>query len=206
MSVSIPKHMNVRMRKSLSDQMDFHTASAAALASNLPFSLCVASAASKAAVISPRTPALRASSKVPINVRTQSIVLATMKPVLGCTMPAVPPMPSVRCGNVGNTPPIGMRQYSSSCTSVTLTPRWSSLSLSLSFKSSKSRPGRATRLVSSRKTSVSEKGIAYKKVGNLSFCSLNLGLKCSSRQSMNNIVSSGNGCFSTVATMPNAAW
>lgn len=35
-------------------------------------------------------------------------------PVEGCTMPAVPPMPSTRCGCLGSTPPMGMRQYSSS--------------------------------------------------------------------------------------------
>jgi hypothetical protein len=37
-----------------------------------------------------------------------------MPPVLGCTMPAVPPMPSTRWGMRGSTPPMGMRQYSSS--------------------------------------------------------------------------------------------
>lgn len=31
-------------------------------------------------------------------------------------MPAVPPMPRVRCGWRGSTPPIGIRQFSSSCT------------------------------------------------------------------------------------------
>lgn len=40
-------------------------------------------------------------------------------PVEGCTMPAVPPIPSTLCGCVGSTPPIGMRQYSSSSTRVT---------------------------------------------------------------------------------------
>jgi len=35
-------------------------------------------------------------------------------PVEGCTIPAVPPMPSTLCGTLGSTPPIGMRQYSSS--------------------------------------------------------------------------------------------
>ena len=32
----------------------------------------------------------------------------------GCTMPAVPPMPSTLWGTLGSTPPMGMRQYSSS--------------------------------------------------------------------------------------------
>ena len=35
-------------------------------------------------------------------------------PVEGCTMPAVPPIPSTLCGTRGSTPPMGMRQYSSS--------------------------------------------------------------------------------------------
>lgn len=34
----------------------------------------------------------------------------------GCTIPAVPPMPRVRCGWRGSTPPIGIRQFSCSCT------------------------------------------------------------------------------------------
>ena len=37
-------------------------------------------------------------------------------PVEGCTMPAVPPIPSTLCGTRGSTPPMGMRQYSSSST------------------------------------------------------------------------------------------
>ena len=32
----------------------------------------------------------------------------------GCTIPAVPPMPSTLCGTLGSTPPMGIRQYSSS--------------------------------------------------------------------------------------------
>jgi hypothetical protein len=35
-------------------------------------------------------------------------------PVEGCTMPAVPPMPRTRWGWTGSTPPIGIKQYSSS--------------------------------------------------------------------------------------------
>ena len=115
--------MKVRMRKSFSGQIEFHTNAAVASASNLPLFICAASAASRAPVISPRLPALRASSSVPTSVLTHNIVFATINPVLGWTMPAVPPMPSVRCGNVGNTPPMGMRQYSSSCTLVTFTPK-----------------------------------------------------------------------------------
>jgi hypothetical protein len=34
-------------------------------------------------------------------------------------MPAVPPMPSTRCGCLGSTPPMGMRQYSSSSMDLT---------------------------------------------------------------------------------------
>ena len=193
------------MRKSSSGQSFDQIVAAVVVASNVPLSLCPSSAAIKASVISPRTPALRASSNVLTSARTHNMVFATMKPVLGCTIPAVPPMPSVRCGNFGNTPPMGIKQYSSSCTAVTLTPRCSRRSFNLIFKSSNSSDGRATKLVSSRNTSVSENGMAYKNVGNLSFCSLNFGLKCSSRQSMNNIVSSGKSCFSTVAKIPNAA-
>ena len=37
-------------------------------------------------------------------------------PVDGCTMPAVPPMPSTRCGRRGRTPPMGIRHRSSSWT------------------------------------------------------------------------------------------
>ena len=47
--------------------------------------------------------------------------------------------------------------------------------------------------------------MAYKNVGNLSFARFNSGLKCSSRQSMNSIVSNGKSCFSTVHTIPKAA-
>lgn len=32
----------------------------------------------------------------------------------GCTMPAVPPMPRTLWGTLGSTPPMGIRQYSSS--------------------------------------------------------------------------------------------
>ena len=38
-------------------------------------------------------------------------------------MPPVPPMPSVRWGMRGSTPPMGMRQYSSSSMPFTVTPR-----------------------------------------------------------------------------------
>lgn len=37
-------------------------------------------------------------------------------PVEGCTIPAVPPMPRTLCGTLGRTPPMGIRQYSSSST------------------------------------------------------------------------------------------
>ena len=42
-------------------------------------------------------------------------------------MPPVPPMPRVLCGNFGSTPPIGIKQYSSSVMELTLMPRWSIL-------------------------------------------------------------------------------
>jgi hypothetical protein len=45
----------------------------------------------------------------------------SMKPVEGCTMPAVPPMPRTRCGCAGSTPPMGIRQYSSSSIFLTCT-------------------------------------------------------------------------------------
>ena len=38
-------------------------------------------------------------------------------------MPPVPPMPRVRWGMRGSTPPMGMRQYSSSSVDFTVTPR-----------------------------------------------------------------------------------
>ena len=45
---------------------------------------------------------------------------ATIKPVEGCTIPAVPPIPITRYGTRGSTPPIGIKQYSSSSTYLTL--------------------------------------------------------------------------------------
>ena len=38
-------------------------------------------------------------------------------------MPPVPPMPRVRWGKVGSTPPMGIRQYSSSSMDFTRMPR-----------------------------------------------------------------------------------
>ena len=38
-------------------------------------------------------------------------------------MPPVPPMPSVRWGKVGSTPPMGIKQYSSSSMDFTRMPR-----------------------------------------------------------------------------------
>lgn len=48
-------------------------------------------------------------------------------PVEGCTMPPVPPIPNVRWGNLGSTPPMGIRQYSSSVMDLTLIPKCSIL-------------------------------------------------------------------------------
>ncbi len=86
-------------------------------------------------------------------------------PVDGCTMPAVPPMPSTRCGRRGSTPPMGIKQHSSSSTAVTTTPRCARRARSRARSSAKPTAGRATRLVSSRNTRVGENGIAYKNVG-----------------------------------------
>mmetsp|Transcript_7944 Transcript_7944/g.33202 ORF Transcript_7944/g.33202 Transcript_7944/m.33202 type:complete len:256 (+) Transcript_7944:5885-6652(+) len=130
-----------------------------------------------------------------------------MNPVEGCTIPAVPPTPSARCGSVGSTPPMGIRQYSSSSTLFTSTPSRSRRCCSFTLRSSNSSPGRSTSDVSSKKILFGPKGMAYRNVGCSSFIALNLLSRCASRQSMNSISSSGNPCGSTVShTMPNAAW
>eukprot|EP00982_Pelagococcus_subviridis_P017573 31550-Pelagococcus_subviridis.AAC.6 len=184
--------MNVRILSSSSGHTDPHTlrATSSTFASTPAFSASFNSFAS----VSTRD-------------RTDNNVFDTMKPVDGCTIPAVPPIPSVRCGSVGSTLPMGIKQYSSSSTRFTHTPSFSSLCRSFTLRSSNSNPGRSTRLVSSKKICVSENGIAYRNVGCSSFIARCLSSKCESRQSMNNIVSSGNPCGSSVSHMiPNATW
>mmetsp|Transcript_11462 Transcript_11462/g.49373 ORF Transcript_11462/g.49373 Transcript_11462/m.49373 type:complete len:202 (+) Transcript_11462:3181-3786(+) len=122
-------------------------------------------------------------------------------------MPAVPPTPSVLCGSVGRTPPMGMRQYSSSCTDLTLMPIFARRCLSLTLRSSNSRPGRSTSDVSSKKIFVSVNGMAYRNVGCWLFISLYRCDRCSSRQSMNSMVSRSSPCGPSVSHMiPKAAW
>mmetsp|Transcript_22224 Transcript_22224/g.48806 ORF Transcript_22224/g.48806 Transcript_22224/m.48806 type:complete len:326 (-) Transcript_22224:1263-2240(-) len=104
-SVSIPKHMKVRSRRSCL----LHTFSHTSLEKAVPF-----------------LPSSRASATASTSTSAELSVLDTMKPVDGCTMPAVPPIPRVRWGKVGSTPPMGMRQYSSSSMQRTLMPRLSS--------------------------------------------------------------------------------
>ena len=206
-SVSIPKHMNVRMRSSSSGHTDRHTRSEAAAASNV----VVAPPVSPSFFPPREEPSsfarVSSSAMVSTSPRTLRSVLETMNPVLGCTMPAVPPTPRTLCGSVGNTPPIGIRQYSSSSTLATSMPMCASRSWSFTFKSSNSKPGRSTRLVSSKKILFGPKGIAYRNVGWSSFIRLYRGLRCASRQSMKSISSSGRPCGSTVShKIPNAAW
>ena len=191
-SVSIPKHMNVRMRSSSSGHTLCHTRSAT------PSALMRAPP--------PPPPVASSSARVSMSDLTESKVLDTMNPVLGWTMPAVPPTPSVRCGRVGRTPPMGMRQYSSSCTDLTLMPIAARRCCSFTLRSSNSSPGRSTKLVSSKKIFVSVNGMAYRNVGCMLFISLYRGDRCSSRQSMNSIVSRSSPCGSSVSHMiPNAA-
>ena len=117
-------------------------------------------------------------------------------------------MPIVLCGSRGSAPPIGIRHRSTSWIAVTLISRWSSRRSSRSRSSSKPTAGLATSDVSSRKTSVGEKGIAYINVGVLWLAARISGKPrvCSSLQSMNSIESSAKGCDSTVAAMPYAPW
>mmetsp|Transcript_1438 Transcript_1438/g.5723 ORF Transcript_1438/g.5723 Transcript_1438/m.5723 type:complete len:373 (+) Transcript_1438:302-1420(+) len=135
-------------------------------------------------------------------------VRAIMKPVAGCTMPPVPPKPSTRCGILGSTPPMGMRQYSSSSTSFTTTPRPASRFSRRALSSGKGTAGRATRLVSSTKMRVGENGMVYRNVGSAALRSrmLTSPARWSSRQSMKNMVSSSKGWLSTSIMMPYAPW
>mmetsp|Transcript_17135 Transcript_17135/g.42160 ORF Transcript_17135/g.42160 Transcript_17135/m.42160 type:complete len:255 (-) Transcript_17135:125-889(-) len=196
MRVSAPKHMNVRMRSSSAGQMARHTLSEMASASMTPpLSLTSAFWAS------------RASTMVSTSTITVRRVLDTMKPVEGCTMPAAPPMPMARCGNLGSTPPMGMRQYSSSSTRFTLMSMASRRCASFTLRSSNSRLGRSTRLVSSKKILVSVKGMEYRNVGVFLLTPRRPSSRCPSRQSMNSMVSMGNPCGSSVSHMiPNAVW
>ena len=102
---------------------------------------------------------------------------------------------------------MGMRQYSSSCTDLTLMPIFARRCLSLTLRSSNSRPGRSTSDVSSKKIFVSVNGMAYRNVGCWLFISLYRGDRCPSRQSMNSMVSRSSPCGPSVSHMiPNAAW
>ena len=127
-----------------------------------------------------------------------------MYPVEGCTIPAAPPTPTVRCGSRGSAPPIGIRHRSTSWIFRTRISKCSSLRSSRSRSSSKPTAGRATSDVSSRKTSVGENGIAYRNVGIRWLRARISGWPTvwSSLQSMNSIESSAKGCASTVAAMP----
>mmetsp|Transcript_22831 Transcript_22831/g.58128 ORF Transcript_22831/g.58128 Transcript_22831/m.58128 type:complete len:227 (-) Transcript_22831:843-1523(-) len=118
-----------------------------------------------------------------------------MNPVEGCTMPAVPPMPSTRCGCTGSTPPMGIRQYSSSSIFLTLMPMCLRRASSRSLSSLNPTAGRATSDVSSTKILVFEKGMAYRKVGSAWFSLLitGKGSVWSSLQSMNSMVSISKG-------------
>mmetsp|Transcript_5527 Transcript_5527/g.15639 ORF Transcript_5527/g.15639 Transcript_5527/m.15639 type:complete len:287 (+) Transcript_5527:2326-3186(+) len=134
--------------------------------------------------------------------------LEIMYPVDGWTMPAVPPTPIVRWGRLGSILPIGMQQYSSSSTDSTSRPRCFIRASKRAFSSGNGMMGRATRLVSSKNTLVSENGIAYRNVGSFEFDSLSSGSlsRWSSLQSMNSILSTGNGCDLTVTVIPYAPW
>ena len=98
-----------------------------------------------------------------------------MYPVDGCTMPAVPPTPIVRCGSSGRIPPMGMEQYSSSSIDSTSSPKCFIRASSRALSSGNGMIGRATRLVSSRKTFVSLNGMAYRNVGSLALDALSSG-------------------------------
>mmetsp|Transcript_8987 Transcript_8987/g.14287 ORF Transcript_8987/g.14287 Transcript_8987/m.14287 type:complete len:297 (-) Transcript_8987:425-1315(-) len=203
-SVSAPKHMKVRIRSSSSGQMDRHTFSAMASAST---SAAPPDAAAAPVAPSMASPPCSSWARESTSRRTESKVFDTMNPVDGCTIPAVPPTPSTRCGRVGSTPPMGIKQYSSSSTRLTLMPRDSRRCCSFTLRSSNSSPGRSTRDVSSKKIFRLVNGMAYKNVGWSLFASFFWSSRCWSRQSMNSMVSSGNPCGSSVShIIPNAAW
>mmetsp|Transcript_3483 Transcript_3483/g.12488 ORF Transcript_3483/g.12488 Transcript_3483/m.12488 type:complete len:316 (-) Transcript_3483:700-1647(-) len=192
-SVSIPKHLKVRMRSSCIGQISRHTDSETARASTSP---CAPLSTLKCS---------RLSTSVEVSFLDSAIVLATMYPVLGCTIPAAPPSPSVCCGSFGRTLPMGMRQNSSSTIAFTSTPYDARRCERRSLRSSNGTLGRETRLVSSTKISVGLNGMQYRNVGSLSFRARASASRWSSRQSMKSISSSGNGWSSTSMRMPYAA-
>ena len=83
-------------------------------------------------------------------------------------------------------------------------PRCFSLASILSLRSSNGTAGLATREVSSKKISVSLKGMAYRNVGVRSFLALSSGRsrRWSSLQSMKSILSTSKGWESTVTRTP----
>mmetsp|Transcript_1612 Transcript_1612/g.3698 ORF Transcript_1612/g.3698 Transcript_1612/m.3698 type:complete len:224 (+) Transcript_1612:2128-2799(+) len=177
--ISMPKHIKVRWRRSSCGQMLFHTRL------DMLVALIFFSLSAPSTIWSSLMPSTIASTRTGAWKR----LLATIYPVAGCTIPAVPPMPSTLCGSRGRTPPIGMRQYSSSSIERMWIPMPRRRCSSLSFSSSKGMNGRATRLVSSTKILFLENGMTYRKVGSFSLLLLSLSSRCSSRQSMNIIES-----------------
>ena len=185
-SVSMPKHMKVRIRRCSWGHM--------------------ASQAAEETASPDRRRTRSESARESASTAALASVLESWKPVDGCTMPAVPPMPITRWLRRGRTPPMGMRQCSSSRTRVTVMPSACRRCFIRSLMSSKSTPGRATRLVSSQKMRPGLKGMTYRKVGRLPLRALDGSSRWLSRQSMNSISPVSNGWLSTSARMPYAAW